>query len=491
MTPAKKLAFIDKVSGVEDAKELLVFLEDRRKAIKAELNLSSKLVVPPSIDKELLNLDYSFLIQKEEEEKVKIADCAIQMTTLDVSISRLQDSLTQFKSQLKKVPQDLLEFFSKYDNSITAYKSFNELLEKEKEYKKRIRSISDKYTFSLNSFNWELPALTKHKEDLRHNELYKQKVLLQSKGDFTCPTCSTTSYLMHDTLQHYDNLDDTPRILDDSLVRLLAVDAAIEYLSTDKHEYDTLIAECTLISQAIFAYPEFVSKYTLDIFNSYYSIFESSVTNIEQTEIKIEQLKVEKKLLGSIDFVQLNTDCSLNISRLMSQQFSVAQYLEATEIYTKAEILISQLKEELTVIQDTISEVKTISEKVKRESIPLINYHASTLLNSMTDSVLSKIEITDTYDIVVDGKSINVCSGSEMDTASLAFRLSLGHSIILGMLPLFLGDEIDAASRLERSLLMTEVLQNLSSNGYQVILITHKDTTNFENCNIIDLEVLV
>ena len=134
-----------------------------------------------------------------------------------------------------------------------------------------------------------------------------------------------------------------------------------------------------------------------------------------------------------------------------------------------------------------ISVIKEYSSKIKNESIPLINYHASKLLNSMTESVLSKLEITDNYDILVNNKNINLCSGSEKDTASLAFRLSLGYSIIPGMLPLFIGDEIDAASRMERSLLITKVLQNLSNSGYQVILITHKDVSNFENCNIIDL----
>ena len=149
---------------------------------------------------------------------------------------------------------------------------------------------------------------------------------------------------------------------------------------------------------------------------------------------------------------------------------------------------LNKLKTELSNIVLLIAQSTEDTFKIKQAAIPLINYHASVLINSMTDSIISKISITENYNILVDNKNINVCCGSEKDTASLAFRLSLGNSIILGMLPLFLGDEIDAASKVERSLLMTDVLQNMSELGYQVLLITHKDTSNFENCNIIDLQ---
>ena len=55
------------------------------------------------------------------------------------------------------------------------------------------------------------------------------------------------------------------------------------------------------------------------------------------------------------------------------------------------------------------------------------------------------------------------------------------------MLPLFIGDEIDAASTPEVSAYIRKALQELSLDGTQIIIVTHKDTTNYDNCNIIDL----
>ena len=106
---------------------------------------------------------------------------------------------------------------------------------------------------------------------------------------------------------------------------------------------------------------------------------------------------------------------------------------------------------------------------------------------SQPDVVMTDIKITENYDLIVDGFQINLRSGAQKDLSSLAFRLSLGQSIILGMLPLFIGDEIDASSPTEVANDITSALETMSDNGYQILMITHKDISNLENCNIIDL----
>ena len=134
-----------------------------------------------------------------------------------------------------------------------------------------------------------------------------------------------------------------------------------------------------------------------------------------------------------------------------------------------------------------IKEINEITSNIKLETIPLINHHASSYLNTMTKGVMTDIKITENYDLIVDGFQINLRSGAQKDLSSLAFRLSLGQSIILGMLPLFIGDEIDASSPTEVANDITSALETMSDNGYQILMITHKDISNLENCNIIDL----
>ena len=99
------------------------------------------------------------------------------------------------------------------------------------------------------------------------------------------------------------------------------------------------------------------------------------------------------------------------------------------------------------------------------------------------------IPITDSqdYDLIVDGYTINVRSGGETDLASLAYRLSLSQSIITGMLNLFIADEIDSSGGENDSNDIIEALDIISDKGFQIIMVTHKDTTNLENVNIIQL----
>ena len=100
---------------------------------------------------------------------------------------------------------------------------------------------------------------------------------------------------------------------------------------------------------------------------------------------------------------------------------------------------------------------------------------------------MNNIEITDDYDLIVDGYTINVRSGGETDLASLAYRLSLSQSIITGMLNLFIADEIDSSGGENDSNDIIEALDIISDKGFQIIMVTHKDTTNLENVNIIQL----
>ena len=125
--------------------------------------------------------------------------------------------------------------------------------------------------------------------------------------------------------------------------------------------------------------------------------------------------------------------------------------------------------------------------EIKKQTIPLINYHASSFLNLLTKGKMNSIEITDDYDLIVDGYTINVRSGGETDLASLAYRLSLSQSIITGMLNLFIADEIDSSGGENDSNDIIEALDIISDKGFQIIMVTHKDTTNLENVNIIQL----
>ena len=99
---------------------------------------------------------------------------------------------------------------------------------------------------------------------------------------------------------------------------------------------------------------------------------------------------------------------------------------------------------------------------------------------------MATIEITEDYDLIVDGTEIALKSGGQTDLASLAFRLSLSRSIITGMLPVFIGDEVDSAGSKEVSDDIIQALDTINDD-FQVILVTHKNIEDLSNCNIIQL----
>ena len=175
----------------------------------------------------------------------------------------------------------------------------------------------------------------------------------------------------------------------------------------------------------------------------------------------------------------------------MKEQYLTAKvekqlYEQQLLVYADTKSKFESIENRLLITINLIKDIDSIATNIKQATIPLINYHASNYLNIMTEGVMSSIEVTDTYNMLVDDVSINLRSGGQKDVASLAFRLSLGQSIILGMLPLFIGDECDAAGGDSMTKNLADLFDTLEQ-PYQVILITHKSTANLEDCHIIDL----
>ena len=163
------------------------------------------------------------------------------------------------------------------------------------------------------------------------------------------------------------------------------------------------------------------------------------------------------------------------------------QYLEQMDFYLSLESKLANLQIEFDLIVSLIKQVTELSLNIKNQTIPLINYHASKNLRLISKGSMSKIEITPNYDLIIDGSRVGVKSGGQQDLASLAFRLSLSKSIVTGMLPLFLADEVDSAGGESDSDDIIEAINEISYNGFQIIMTTHKNTNNLENTNIIRL----
>lgn len=113
--------------------------------------------------------------------------------------------------------------------------------------------------------------------------------------------------------------------------------------------------------------------------------------------------------------------------------------------------------------------------RVKQELAPSLSLAASSLLSSMTNGERRRIEVDHEFNITVDGQPLATLSGSGKSVVNLALRIGLGQVLTSKVLPIFMGDEIDADCDTNRAGSVQQTFQTLRNYLTQVILVTHKD----------------
>lgn len=131
--------------------------------------------------------------------------------------------------------------------------------------------------------------------------------------------------------------------------------------------------------------------------------------------------------------------------------------------------------------RDALRQMKV---KVKQHLVPSLSAVASKLLSDMTDGVRSKIEVSEDFDIVVDGQQLHTLSGSGKAVANLAVRVGLGQVLTSRVFPVLMGDEIDASMDDKRAVDTTDAFWSLRSQLKQIILVTHKDLQADHNIKV-------
>lgn len=130
--------------------------------------------------------------------------------------------------------------------------------------------------------------------------------------------------------------------------------------------------------------------------------------------------------------------------------------------------------ERLTKALDGMIEFK---RRIKTYVIPSLESVASQMITEMSAGELNRFEISEDFDILLDGKKICLLSGSEKALANIALRLSLGRVLTKGVLSLFIADEIDASMSEERAEMVHSALLRLrkAEKVKQILVITHKE----------------
>ena len=473
LTAAKRAQYIDKLNGIEDAKDFSNYLKAVRKDLKTSLEAHKSFLRPPEDVDIDLDVDY-------EEELKSLPETSDTITKLTQQVKELSLSFTSVPSTPVMPSTSLLDL-EDYDNIVSRFKEYISIEDNIFKLQKEIQDIRSQFSrkvisSSLNLESAKLDLLSSLKNSL-------------VPVDLSCPSCSTSFNTSIFKSEHFVSQYTITEL--ESIIQWLSPDIQDRLLSLN---LDISVLEKSLKELNV---EEYCDKYTtVDNLNRSYNKQKVDLENYNNTLLSIKEINEHNtSIQNTIEEVNRNISESIALQKdtVDKQKYYLRcksekdVYLRMLSIYTKALVTSTDIQSKMDIIDLLLDRINSIVEDIQKESLPAISKTASIYLERLTRGVLHKIEVTDTYEIIVDGSPINVRSGAQKDLSSLAFRLSLGQSIVHGILPLFIGDEIDAASTPEVSAYIRKALQELSLDGTQIIIVTHKDTTNYDNCNIIDL----
>ena len=473
LTAAKRAQYIDKLNGIEDAKDFSNYLKAVRKDLKTSLEAHKSFLRPPEDVDIDLDVDY-------EEELKSLPETSDTITELTQQVKELSLSFTSVPSTPVMPSTSLLDL-EDYDNIVSRFKEYISIEDNIFKLQKEIQDIRSQFSRKVISSSLNL-------ESAKLDLLSSLKNSLVSV-DLSCPSCSTSFNTSIFKSEHFVSQYTITEL--ESIIQWLSPDIQDRLLSLNS---DISVLERSLKELYV---EEYCDKYTtVDNLNRSYNKQKVDLENYNNTLLSIKEINEHNtSIQNTIDEVNRNISESIALQKdtVDKQKYYLRcksekdVYLRMLSIYTKALVTSTDIQSKMDIIDLLLDRINSIVEDIQKESLPAISKTASIYLERLTRGVLHKIEVTDTYEIIVDGSPINVRSGAQKDLSSLAFRLSLGQSIVHGILPLFIGDEIDAASTPEVSAYIRKALQELSLDGTQIIIVTHKDTTNYDNCNIIDL----
>lgn len=185
-------------------------------------------------------------------------------------------------------------------------------------------------------------------------------------------------------------------------------------------------------------------------------------------ETKRKRLLELSTLLLDFDTVRSGLETSV------AYEQSMISYEALLSIYDEGASKVRDLREAASGWKAAKSALTLLRSLIKQHLVPSLNKVASHLLNQMTGGERQVINVTEDFEITVDGQKLNLLSGSGKVVANLAIRLGLGQVLTNNVLSLFIGDEIDASMDKNRADNTTLTLRNLTDHISQIFLITHK-----------------
>lgn len=257
--------------------------------------------------------------------------------------------------------------------------------------------------------------------------------------------------------------------------------------------YEEEIEEARLVKGHKDEYDEIVKRY-----NSANERLEKLKTELEQTKTELGNAKpltdakiatlrrksdkaTEEYTEASNRFSEKRADYKISENELVFKTKNLDEMKKSVERYEKT----------LSAVEKSVASMKVVEEYREdriAESLPLIEAHASELLNRFTSGRFINVSLDQSFNVTVaDSKGeqfpVSTLSGGELSATAIAVRLAI--AIVLDTSLLIL-DEALVSQDLERS---EKILHAISDYFHgQIILIAHSSIVHDISDQIIELE---
>lgn len=493
-TPSALSELIQIISGISSSellenhlKELTTTNKAENKALENTKNNLNVSTIEFSINEQfekLLSKDSNFLNTIKDNileinKKINFnKDTVKQLETINNQYHQFQSNLQQleeYKDYTLETLTDSLIELNNIQNKIQNLKNYLNSIQKPEEELHPDYLLDQEYLIIKND---EYKAYLKAKEQLESKQI-------------TCPNCQTSFCSGHENIVPLEAPEKPSITLKDIEVQLnwirvkKAYNASQEELEALEMVYDNLPN-----SDEIKFKIEQVKKYNsvnqtyIEILNTLRSFIESFNIVCEDDIINSSlylKSKLENEIPEQEEFLEYNRQLEKDIVNYISNKKYYELYLE-TVTNLENNIKDNNNKQELLTLLRAV--LTTCKKEIQSQVLPLINTTSSKLLSTMTGGERSSIEIDKSFQIQVDGQKVDVLEGSGQVLTNICLRIAMLNTFYKDSFLVFIGDEIDSPLHEDRFAFLEKSLDNLSSLGYQIIIISHKD---FNIGNIIDM----
>lgn len=446
---------------------------------------------------EILNKDFSKIksdFDKEDKKRTKFLELSSQINSLksrdNLLIKQNEKNISDLALLKEKITILEKKFWDDFEKRLKQEESDLEKLNEKKQvlFKQKIE-LENKLSY-----------LRKEYEELK-NELDNIKKL-DYKAD--CPTCKRP-------LKEY-----FPQLVKASEEKLIL--KASEWKAIKEWELDKISKELEIIQKEIISKKTLLESLKNDE-KEFIKFRENKLSlekNIKENNLNLEKNKkdliiLEQNLL-KIGFISENYEkiksffyeANTKINTKQKELNDIKQNILTIEFSLKnLERKLTDFKENKKQIDNFVNEINSLilKQQIMSDYIiyllqhlkPRIEYLASEYFSIITDWKYFEISLDKNYNILIDGKNLDLYSGWERDLANLCLRLSLGQNLTSSKwnpINFLVLDEVLASQDKERQQNILINLKKLENKFSQIILISHLEEIKDLVTNLIEIKAI-